>query len=183
MIELKPRTKTVSLFQGDDLVRHEELLAEMERAARGISGTSARLGDDPKVAARMAAEAFNAFKDEAEERAAKLEIRALGRKAWRDLVANHPARGGDDADEAQGFNVDTFADDLIPACIVEGQFPSVADRDAFLDDLPDGLWNLLYRECLTINQASGPDPKARLSLPPAPTGDETSESPGRLGDL
>lgn len=183
MIELKPRTKTVSLFQGDDLVRHEELLAEMQRTAQGISGTSARLGDDPKVAARLAAEAFNAFKDEAEERAAKVEIRAVGRKTWRDLVAKHPARPDEDDDEARGFNVDTFADDLIPACIVEGQFASIADRDAFLDDLPDGLWNLLYRECVDLNLSTGPDPKARISLPADPTGDETSESPGRLGDL
>lgn len=177
MIELKPRTKLVSLYQGDDLTRHDELLAEMERAARGIGGTSARLGDDPQAAARAAAEAFNAFKDEAEERAAKIELRAVGRKAWRDMVAAHPPRPDNDADEARGFNVDKFADDLIPACIAEGQFPSAADRDAFLDDLPDGLWNLLYSECLKLNQAIGPDPKARLSLPLDPISGAISESP------
>lgn len=175
MIELKPRTKTVVLFQGDDLARHDELLDEMQRTAQGISGTSPRLGDDPKAAARLAAEAFNAFKDEAEERAVKIEVRAIGRKAWRELVAKHPVREGDDGDEERGFNVESMGDDLVPACIVEGQFPSVADRDAFLDDLPDGLWNLLYRQCVQINQAIGPDPKARLPLPLDPTSDVISE--------
>jgi hypothetical protein len=177
MPELKPRTTTVILFQGDDLDPLAERLEAVPRAASGIA--TARMGD---VTPDDAARAYNDFMEGAEERAAKITLKALGRKAWRDLVVAHPPAEGDDYHQRRGFNVDTLGDDLVPASIVEGQFPSIADRDAFLDALCDADFSKLYSAAVALNESVGPDPKARLPLQPVPTSDETSESPARSGE-
>lgn len=103
---LKPRSATVVLYQGDDMDRLAELkrkvdLAErmLEQALADAADRPARVGDDAAenvVAAREAkaqSEAeFDAFVDEAAERALSIEIHTIGREFFRDLVAAHPPR-------------------------------------------------------------------------------------------
>jgi hypothetical protein len=93
MTHLKPRSATVTLYQGDDMDR----LAALQRAV----GLAERIAENGKSAARLgdvnqsvseAQAAFDAFVDEAAERALTVEIRSIGRRRFRDLIAEHPPR-------------------------------------------------------------------------------------------
>lgn len=176
MTTLKPRTTTVVLFEGDD---YDALSRSLEDFASKAKQAVARIGDaDEAVEAQ---EAYNALADEAEARARAITLQALPRKAYRALVGDNPPREGDDGDLELGFNRDTMGDDLVPASIMGGQFPSVADRDEFLDALADGDFEKLYVAAIGLNTSLGPDPKARLSSLRSPKSDETSSSPERAG--
>ena len=142
MSTLKPRTATVVIYQGDDLERLGELkreaaLAErlaqddLDAARRSARGAPLRGGDpDPLVEAEAAFEAavkptrdaYDAFLDEAVERAVEVEVQALGRKRFRALVEVHPPRMVKDSEgkdvpheDDDGFGVDTatFPDALL----------------------------------------------------------------------
>lgn len=93
MTHLKPRSATFVLYQGDDLDRLAEKrrkVAIAERAAEQDSAT-ARAGDTD-AAVDTARREFDAFVDEAAERALTVELHSIGRIAFRDLVAQHPPR-------------------------------------------------------------------------------------------
>lgn len=90
---LKLPCATVLLYQGDDMdqlshLRRKVLVAE--RRADSASST-ARMGDDGQSLTEAQAE-YDAFVDEAAERAVEVEIRAIGREFFRDLLAEHPPR-------------------------------------------------------------------------------------------
>lgn len=190
---LTRRSTVVHIYQGDDLDPLEDLRREVEIQA--VKAGPTRIGDSESVL--TAAAAYDAFLAEASERAVKVTLHAVGRRVWRDLVAKHPPRFTeqqviDDAgnqttetvpneqDVQWGFNYDTLADDLVPACI-ESVVGDSRSTDAFLDDLSDGDWSRLYSAAVVLNQGAGPDPKAQLSSRLIRTSSETSESPKRLG--
>lgn len=198
MTTIKPRTITAVLFQGDDFDPLDALMADAQRAVtQAASNSPTRIGDDNGVQA--ATTAYNDYLDKAVKRGVKVELHAVGRKVWRDLVAKHPPREtttvgpsvtapdgtvteGEktvtvhEADEQWGFNYETLADDLVPACVDSAKFD-----EAFLDGLSDGDWSKLYSAAVRRNTEEGPSPKARISWPAAPTSGEISGSPARLG--
>lgn len=184
-LELKRRTTTVLLFQGDDLDPISESARDAERAVK--TAPPSRLGD-AEGPAHESLKAFDDLMDEATDRALKVRLTALPRKAYRDLLHKHPVRmvqseDGErvnDEDAGWGFNRETFGDDIVPACVDADQFASAEQRDEFLDALSDGDFTKLYSAAVTLNQSQGPDPKVRLSSHLAPTSDETSTSPERL---
>lgn len=93
MTHLKPRSATVTLYQGDDMDRLAELQRRVTMAERIAENkdSATRFGDDnPSVGEAKAA--FDAFVDEAAERALSIEIRTIGREFFRDLLAQHPPR-------------------------------------------------------------------------------------------
>jgi hypothetical protein len=174
------RRETVHLYQGDDLNRLTELAqAVTDARAREAAAGSSRLLSD--TGARDAAEAFNAFRDEARARSVPVVIEALGRVAWRDLVRAHPPREQTIADDegepttvlhdedGAGINFDTFPDALVPASIMEPAFDSDEDRAAFVDNLSDPDFYRLYGVAWTLNRSAA-DPKA------LPVYDEIPES-------
>lgn len=188
MPKLTRPTLDVVLFDGADIGKIEGLLLAVKRAA--ASTASRRLGDIGELDA--ATQEYDEAVAEAVPRGVTLKIEALPRRRWRELVAEHPPRpdvkdeGGEVVesypdDHALGFNFDSMADDLVRACIAEGQFDSRGERDEFLDDLSDGNFSRLYSAAIRLNQDGGPDPKVRLSSASARTSAETSESPARLG--
>lgn len=185
---LKPRTTTVVLFQGDDLDKIRAAQAKVEEATSAAMSTGApkRLGDSPSVVA--AVEQYDAFMDECAARGVSIELQAVGRKVWRDILAKHAPRKvtvkDDDGvetevphpdDEGWGFNYETLADDLVPASVVD----KTSFDEAFLDSLADGDWSKLYSAAVLLNQGAGPDPTLRLRTRLGPTSSETSESPAR----
>ena len=96
MSTLKPRTATIPIYQGDDAERLAELrmaVAVAERQAMQSNGAPRRGGDsDPAEAIKAAQAAYDAFVDEAAERAVEVVVRSIGRRRFRDLVAAHPPR-------------------------------------------------------------------------------------------
>lgn len=178
---LKPRTASVVIYQGDDLARLSELKAEADRAERTVfaqrqSGAPQRGGDEvPTADAEKAA--YDAFVHEAAERAVAVEVRALGRKAFRDLVADHEPRITKDAegdeehpdDGVWGINVETFPMALLTYAsgdvrtITAPEFSTSANLREFLDDeISDGDFEKLWQTAYMLNRSPGADPKARL---------------------
>jgi hypothetical protein len=184
MSTLKPRTATIPIYQGDDTERLAELrmaVAIAERQAQIASGAPKRGGDDDPQAAVNAAQAeFDAFVDEASERAIEVVVRAIGRRRFRDLLAEHPAREVDDKDGKKvtheddreyGVNVETFAPALLlfaeagedgvrtimgPSEVTKS--PTVL-RDFLDDEVTEGDYEKIFTVAYWINRAPGSDPK------------------------
>jgi hypothetical protein len=174
-------TTTVVLFQGDDLDPIEEHRAAVERAAIA-SAAPLRVGDEGIPASVLEAAAdYDAFIEGAVERAIHLRLVAVPRRRYRELLAAHPARDGNEADEAAGFDVDGLTDELVPECVAPGQFDTDEERDEFLDDLSDAEWSRVASAAVKLNEGGAPDPKARMTSHLTPASGETSESPARLG--
>lgn len=168
---LTARTTSIPLYQGDDLDKIESLRMDLARAKASASGP-ARIGDtDADVQAATAA--LTAACDDAEPRAVVVVVKALGRRQWRSLVAEHPARDGNKDDETYGANSDTFPDALLVASIVEPTFPTPADRDDFLDSLSDADFTRLWRSAFLLNRVQADDPKDLLAYEQIRASDET----------
>jgi hypothetical protein len=169
MTEIKTRRTVVTLFQGDDYDALNQQIDTFTATAR-----QARIGDLDEVVDQQ--NAYNEFAEAAAERGVKIPMHHLPRKQWRGMKAKHPARPDNKGDAEVGYNRDTIGDDLVPASIDEGTFPSIADQDNFLDSLCDADFLELVNAALDLNDGSI-DPKARLSLLPTQKSDVTSNSP------
>lgn len=195
MSTLKPRTATIPIYQGDDAERLAELHMAVAIAERQTSmqGAPRRVGDAPEDDVQEARDAFDAFLDEAAERAVEVVVRAIGRRRFRDLVAAHPPRTekngkGEDvtheADVVLGVNVETFPPALLAFAeagdegirtIVgpESVVKSARALEEFLDDeVTDGDYEKIWTAAYWINRSPGSDPK---ELRYSPSTSATSE--------
>lgn len=186
------RRETVYLYQGDDLDRLTALAQAVAdaRAAEAAAGSSRLLSD---TGARDAVEAFNAFREEARDRAVKVVLEALGRVFWRDLVRAHPPREKTVTDDegkpitvlhdedGAGINFDTFPEALLTFAdperpdvqtIVSPEFSSAEDRERWVDDLSDPDFYRLYGKAWTLNRSAA-DPKALPVYDAIPESDAT----------
>lgn len=161
----KPRTTVVTIYQGDDQERIDDLARRIENAEKAIDrskrqGGTATLDESVESPVELREE-LQAVTDEAEPRAIKVRLRALARKRWHALVEQHKPRAGHEGDAAVGVNEETFAEPLVQECIVE-PFASVAERDEFLDAISSAQFDLIYFHAFTINRAVGASaPKGR----------------------
>ncbi len=159
MNDFKPRTATVTIYQGDD----EAHLAELEQAAR-----RAKEGQQgPLLATETAdwadlAQQYDALAEQAAERAWKVTLTALPRLEWKRMVANHPPREDNRSDAAVGVNEDTLPDELVPASVATID-PDPGDRGRFLSALNDVQFEHLYLTAFALNRGFGAGPKAGLS--------------------
>lgn len=83
-----------------------------------------------------------------------------GRSTYRRLMLEHPPRDGDALDERLGYNVDTFGDALIQACILstanlDGE-PVPNEWDTWADDMTDGQWQEFFTAALDLQQDGNP---------------------------
>lgn len=167
---LKPRSATVVLYQGDDMAR----LAELKRAAdHAAGGSRTDDGADEKAA-------YDAFVDEAAERAVEVVIQSIGPKRWQNLVLEHPPRMVEsdpdkegqtkmvehDDDYTDGVNTLTFPRALLMyaegpfVTITSPEFTDEADRAEFVDDeIAEGDFERLWRLAWDLNTARSRDPK------------------------
>lgn len=166
---LAPRTTKVTIYQGDDHERLSELRLAVGVAERkheqakkavddAIASGSLRIGDDLpeqfEADLRAARDAYDAFVDEAAERAVEVSLVAMKRRAFRDLMAEHPPREKNDDDAQYGVNVDTFA----PAFLAK----SITGPVGFdPEDLPDGDYEQVFAVGFYLNRLPGRDPKDR----------------------
>lgn len=170
MTRLKPRTATVVLYQGDDMDR----LAELKRAAdQAAGGGRTDDGADEKAA-------FDAFLDEAAERAVEVRIQSIGPRRWQDLVLAHPPRMVESEPDDEGRTRQVVHDDdlmedvntlTFPRALLmynEGRFQTIADpefendadRAEFVDDeLAEGDFERLWRLAFELNTRRSVDPK------------------------
>lgn len=165
---ITPRTESVIVLQGDDDETLRHLKADVDRLEKSKPRQVGErlLGDvDPEVeweAAKAAAkQAHDEFAEEAKERGVTVVLRAVGRKTWRDLVARHPARDGNEADKNFGANVDALQEELVPLCMASPTGTN-EERAAFLDSLNEGQFGDLAIKSWGLNIGKTADPTQRL---------------------
>ena len=179
---LKPRTVSIPIYQGDDAERLAELrmaVAVAERQATQAQGGPRRGGDpSPSEDVKAAQDAYDAFVDEAAERAAEVVVRHIGSRRFRELVAGHPPRmvkdaeGNDvvhDDDTDYDVNIETFPRALLTFAeagedgirtIVSPEFKSRKALEDFLDDeLSDGILTQIFVTAYWHNRSGATDPK------------------------
>lgn len=202
MTDLKPRTQSVHLMQGDDIEQVAELRAKLEAAIARLAQAESDVVAAKQAPSRVAADdqqseavaragrardavheltlEFDDFMAEAEKRAALVVVRALPRREYRDLLKAHPPREGDEQDESWGFNVDDFGDAMVPPAVIEPAFSSDHAKATFLESLSTAQWTTVFAAAVTVNSGALPDPKARISSAVMQGLGATSESPERL---
>lgn len=166
---LNPRSATIVLYQGDDM----STLAELKRAA-----DQATAGPRKDAGAEETA-AYNAFLDEAAERAVEVVVQSIGRRRWRDLVVAHPPRMVESEPDDEGktrqveheedvqwdVNTETFPRALLT--YVDGEYRTITEPDLgddlapFVDDeLTEGDFERLWIAAFALNAQPSRDPKA-----------------------
>lgn len=183
-ISITRRSEQVPIFQGDDAAYVEAARQDFNRAASQEPMAARRLGDSSPL--QEAAEAYDAAVADALPRAVMVTVQALGRKAYRRLLAEHPPRDGNEDDETLGFNQDAFTEALLEyfdlqtgeKTVTEPQFMSAAALVTWLEDLNDGNFAQLASAAVRVNEGGSPDPKASLGSQVARLSAVTSRSLG-----
>lgn len=144
----KPRTLSEWVPLDGDLLRE---IDELQREIRVAEREDERLNRDPVapgLRSRLAA-----LEDDARTAAVRFTFRALPRREWRDLIAEHPSD-----DKAWRWDQDTFPAAAITACCVE---PEGVDGQAIWDDWDEATAKLLGDMAVAVNEVL---PKVPFSL-------------------
>lgn len=161
MTTLNARTADVTLYQGDDRAKIQEL-SELVGAAETKRRAAKKLpqllaGEDFDGEVEAAVKRYNAAVTAGKKRALTVTLTAIGYRAWRTLKREHPAREDEPEDKLIGQNFDTFPLAAILAC---WQDDSVADREAKVEGLCEADFLLLFSAAKALNTSQGFDPKA-----------------------
>ncbi len=139
--------RSVELCLRGDLVAkmqdlHRQLIdaEKLEEAAGSLDGGQAR----------VLAEQLDAVREEMRAHTVEMTFRALPRRKWTALVAEHPPREDNDVDRVGGLNHDSFFDAAVRACLAEPTFDE-ADWAALDDVLSDAQWNTLANAAWAVN--------------------------------
>jgi hypothetical protein len=159
-----------------DFEAAEADLAEAQRAARAANSLNA--GEDVHAAAQRVEE----IRAQMAAASATFRLRAVGRRQWTQLYADHLPREGDNRDAAAGFNRETFFEALTRACIADPQI-SDAEWELLADVLSAAQWDALVDAAWEVNRAGVDVPfssaasRALSTTAPASERPEGSESP------
>lgn len=197
----KPHTITVPMYDGDDWERLNDLRRRVSiaeaKARTETAGSVRRVGDDliepddhPDVIEARAA--YEAFVDEAADRAEMWVLAPIGHGEYRELLKAHPPRTEKDdegkesvhAEDAQhGFNTETFPTALLSfvdedddeiRTILEPEFATAAERKRALKRLSSGEFDTLWIRADGLNQKVAIDPKDLVTWSTStPASDET----------
>lgn len=99
---------------------------------------------------RELAEAIEATRQQMLEHSLTFRLRALPRRRYSALEAEHPPREDNDADRALGFNRDTFYEALLHASAVDPVMDA-SDWAALDEKISDGQWWTLVNAVMGVN--------------------------------
>ncbi|HEY9414795.1 MAG TPA: hypothetical protein VIQ30_08570 [Pseudonocardia sp.] len=146
LADAKRPEKTVSIcFRGDLRAEFEAVEAQLQQMERTDLVAPSLASGGPR---RQLAERLEELRQEMIDGSVEFRLRGVGRRAWTQLMADHPPRPDADEDRGLGLNADTFFHALIRTSTVE---PALSDVqwDTLLDDtltssqfqaLADGAW-------------------------------------------
>lgn len=181
------QTTTLHLLTGD----YPDRLNAAYAAARAAENAKVELlaGDEHPYDVLKAE--YNELKAEAEREATVVTLQAVGRKGWRALKGNHPARTEGDPDVVKGdrlagLNTQSVEDDLVHASLAAPEGKHCAgdqrqqnigcsednpcgNRAAFTewaDTLSEGEFQTILQKAWSLANVAQYDPK---SLPASPT--------------
>lgn len=197
---------TVPIYSDDDQERLNELhraTLVAQRNAQAKALQVLRIGDDAEDDAekKRVEKEYDAFLDEAAERAEAWVLQSIGFREFRRLLNEHPPRmvtkTAEDGtvtdemhleDEDWGINTETFPEDLLYYIDPEDSDSrtilelDVDGRDIATDTaairkrarrLSEGQFNALWTNAFTLNKADVSDPKFNRFLPATPRSPET----------
>lgn len=141
--------KTVALCLRGDLQAEWE---ELERELRAVQGMAEEesLAGDPK--ARELAERMEAIAQEMADHQVTFRFRALGKKAYSDLMMEHRASEEKKDESVDGLDWSTFPTALISACAIDPKM-SVAKAGKLSETLTDRQWDDLFATAMACNRA------------------------------
>jgi hypothetical protein len=151
MAEARLPERTVDLcLRGDLVADFQALEAELD-AARNAAGDSLDSGTG-EILERM--EAVQALMRESTY---PVRLRAMRGPDFRTLLAQHPARRNeageiDKAEQGFDFNIETFLQPLLRACMIDPEMVSKDDWDQFVGGITDYQFNELAMTCLNLNR-------------------------------
>ena len=146
-----PEKEVPICMRGDLQAKFEQLEADLEAARRGPDSDTLASSDS---SARKIAQEIEALQAEMQEHVRLFWLRALPRKAWSDLIKEHPPRK---QDAPADFNRDKFPVAALAECSVK---PSLSEEQAgkVVDRLTQGQWAMLWNAILELNGGSGEVP-------------------------
>lgn len=181
---------TITIYADGDLERLEELYLAVVQARLTLQSAgkdeAGRFGEDhaeQKAAVDAAEAAYEAFVDEAAERAQAWELDTIGHAAFRQLLRDHPPRMIDNPEPGEGkpaqvahpddeewkVNVETFGEALL--LYVDREDPDLRTITepskgvaAAVKRLSLGQFDHLWRTAYNLNRSGVIDPKALRSL-------------------
>lgn len=198
---------TIPIYHDDDFEKLADLRREVDVADRKVDAArqraleaqfSARAGDDnpddvrlAEAAAEKARDVFDAFVDEASERAEMWELKPIGHEEFRGLLKDHPPRKVIDDEGAEaphpddvhwGVNTESFPTALLLFVDPEDSEhrtvvgPKFDTEDLFVKRvrrLSDGEFDTMWTTALMANQGGVADPKSQRFSPTTPRSDGT----------
>ena len=153
-----PEDEVPLCLRGDLVRRYEALERDLQDAQTGDEATSIVAG----AQAVQIAEEMEALRAEMLEHTHPFAFRALPKAAYRDLLADHRPRDGDNEDQLMGANLATFPAALIAACAIDP--PMTEGQVAELYEvLSDGQAMRLFSCVLGLNRGDVDVPKSVLA--------------------
>lgn len=169
------RTRVLNYFH----TFHPEAQAEHDRLAREDARLALEQARQPEVPAedrpkrRMSEKSRDVEAERAQVQAAlaeqaeviksgvvRIHIKGLTRSEFRRLLIAHPAREDDQLDAQVGYNVDSFGEALIEACIIRTEDldgnPVPNEWGAWADEMTNGQWEEVFRACLSLTNEGTP---------------------------
>jgi len=160
--------RTVDVCLRGDLQADFEDLTKALSEAKGAPRTS--LADGGQVASIT--EQIVALREQMAAATVTLRLRAMPRRDWAKMVAEHPPRDDNRDDKTRGINNETFHDAAVRACLVEpelgpGQF------DALFDAVTDYQWSEIVSAVWMVNRGAVDVPFLPAGLRISPSSDAT----------
>jgi hypothetical protein len=148
----KPLVIEVPVCTAGDLVtRHAQLMGELLAQGKGAKS----IAGDPDTTALL--DQIEAVEAEQEASTLVLAVRSIGRRAWADVLREHPPRP---VDKGLDHNPDTFP----IAAVAAATGTPVETVDALAESLPPGEWRKLWDATVMANVAEMPHPKVPAGI-------------------
>lgn len=163
--------RTVEVCLRGDLRAEFELLEEQLREADKKERTSLA---DPGPAPII--EQMDELREQMRGATIRIRLRAMPRRDWATLVAEHPPRDDVAADKGRLVNMSTFFDAAVPRCIVDPDL-SPQQFDRMVDAISNGQWSELANAAWLVNTGAVDVPFSPVASRISRNSDETSKPP------
>lgn len=159
----RPAERTVQLcLRGDLQAEFEELDRQLE-SARKAQPDSLAGGTEVVVLSQK----IEAVRERMQAATVTFRLRALPRRRWRQLMAEHPPRRTDDGKPVEtdviGVNAETFFDPLVRECTVEPQLTEEQWVRLLDEVLSDRQFDLLMGTAWALNRHDVAVPTSRAA--------------------
>ena len=154
-LALKRAETTVNLcLDGAKYAEHKTASEELERLKRE------RLNDDRlNSGIKTLAEKIISIETDMQKDTVQFTLRALARSDWDRLTTAHPAKEGNKADQAYGFNATSVAEEGIPLSIVGAtkngkkvDFDPTTDWSGLADEMSDTQYEDFVLALFSLNR-------------------------------